>query len=417
MTEFFDELETREPQLRESDLFERLAAFLPKARKSVEGLNNWLGEIDTSSVTDRAALSGLPVLRKPELMDMQAARPPFGGFVDSAALNGTRVFMSPGPIWEPQGLGADPWLAARGLFAAGIRPGDIVHNALSYHMTPGGFLLEEGVRALGCVVFPAGIGNTEMQVDAAAALKPTVYCGTPDYLKVMLDAAAESGKDLSSIRRGLVSGGALFPSLREEYASRGVSILQAYATADIGIIAYETADQDGNPNPGMVVNENLIVEIVRPGTGDPVAEGEVGELVVTTFNQIYPLLRFGTGDLTAVLPGTSPCGRTNMRLKGWMGRADQRTKIKGMFVDPKQVAEIVSRHPGIDRARLVVSRDGAQDTMTLLVLPVAGTTIDEAAVAGTIRDITKLKGSVKTADASQLPNDGKVIADERDYSA
>lgn len=417
MTEFFDELETRDPQRRESDLFAQLAAFLPKARKSVSGLDNWLGGIDTSAIADREALSALPVLRKPELMDMQAARPPFGGFADVSAMNGTRVFMSPGPIWEPQGLGSDPWLAARGLFAAGIRRGDIVHNALSYHLTPGGFLLEEGARALGCVVFPAGIGNTEMQVDAAAALKPTVYCGTPDYLKVMLDAAAESGKDLSSIRRGLVSGGALFPSLREEYASRGVSILQAYATADIGVIAYETADQDGNPHPGMIVNENLIVEVVRPGTGDPVAEGEVGELVVTTFNPIYPLVRFGTGDLTAVLSGASPCGRTNMRLKGWMGRADQRTKVKGMFVDPKQVAEIVGRHPEIDKARLVVSRDGAQDDMTLLVLPAAGATIDEAAIATSIRDVTKLKGSVKTADVSELPNDGKVIADDRDYSA
>lgn len=416
MTDFFDELETRAPQLRENDLFKRLADFLPKARNSISGLDNWLGDIDTSAITDRTALSGLPVLRKPELMDMQAAQPPFGGLADLDALGGSRIFMSPGPIWEPQGLGIDPWLAARALFAAGIRGGDIVHNALSYHMTPGGMIIDEGARALGCLVFPAGVGNTQMQVDAAASLKPTVYCGTPDYLKVILDAADESGKDLSSFSRGLVSGGALFPSLREEYSSRGVSVLQAYATADIGMIAYETADQDGNPNPGMVVNENLIVEIVRPGTGDTVVEGEVGELVVTTFNSIYPLVRFGTGDLTATLPGPSPCGRTNMRLKGWLGRADQRTKIKGMFVDPKQVAEIVSRHPEIEKARLVVSRAGEQDVMRLLVLAKTGSTIDETAIIGSIRDITKLGGSVQVADTGQMPNDGKVIADERDYT-
>ncbi len=417
MTEYFDHLETRDPLQRESDLFSALPDFLTTACRKAEGLRGWLGDINTAAVKDRKALAELPVLRKPELMKMQADKPPFGGLADPDALRGNHVFMSPGPVWEPQGFGADPWQSARGLYAAGIRAGDIIHNAFSYHMTPGAFILDEGARALGCLVFPAGVGNTEAQVEAAAALKPTAFTGTPDYLKIVLDKADEMGLDLSSINRALVSGGALFPSMRDEYAARGVKVLQAYATADIGIISYESADADGNPLPGMILNENLIVEIVRPGTGDPVADGEVGEIVVTSLNPAYPLVRFGTGDMTALLEGQSDCGRTGMRIKGWMGRADQRTKVKGMFVDPKQIAAIVDRHNEVAKARLVVFRDGDQDAMTLHIVASSGAQPDTAAIASTLAEITKLKGKVIMASADSLPNDGKVICDERDYDS
>ncbi|MFU0505423.1 phenylacetate--CoA ligase family protein [Pseudaminobacter sp. NGMCC 1.201702] len=416
MNAFFDQAETRDPADREQALFSALPGFLEHAMAKVPGLARWLSGIDVSKVTDRASLARLPVLRKPELMEFQAAEPPLGGFADPAALAGNHIFLSPGPLWEPQGLGADPASAARAFFAAGIRAGDVVHNAFSYHMTPGGFMLDAGARALGCTVFPAGTGNTDMQVEAAAALRPNVYCGTPDFLKLILDRAAETGKDLSSFRRGLVSGGALFPSLRAEYRERGIDIFQCYATAEFGVIAYESAAADGTANPGMLVNEHVIVEIVRPGTGDPVAEGEVGELVVTGFNAAYPLVRFGTGDLSATLPGVSPCGRTNMRIGGWMGRADQRTKVKGMFVDPKQIAEIVGRHPEIAKARLVVTRDGDRDAMVLQVQPKPDSALDKAALEASLRDVTKLGGQVEIVAPGSLPNDGRIIADERDYS-
>ena len=352
MADFFDALETEDAEVREQRLFSRLADYLPRAVEMSSGLAAHLEGHNVAKVSSREALAKLPVLRKPELMAAQTAKPPFGGFANLNALAGSRVFLSPGPIWEPQGLGADPWLGARSLFAAGFRKGDVVHNALSYHMTPGGFILDEGLRALGCTVFPGGIGNTEMQVEAAAALQPSAHTGTPDYLKVILDKAQEMGVDLSCIKRGLVSGGALFPSLRAEYAERGVTIMQAYATADLGVIAYETS-HDGQICEGMMVNEDLIVEIVRPGTDDPVPAGEVGELVVTNFSESYPLVRFGTGDLSAIMPDPSPCGRTNMRIKGWMGRADQRTKVKGMFVDPKQIGALMRRHENLTAARLV----------------------------------------------------------------
>ena len=413
MTEFFDGLETRDPAEREAALFATLPEFLARAMAAVPALARWLDGVDPAAVTSREALARLPVLRKSELLEMQRAEPPFGGFANMEALKGNRVFMSPGPLYEPQGIGPDPWKAARAFHAAGIRPGEIIHNAFAYHMTPGGFILDEGARAYGCAVFPAGVGNTEMQVEAAAALRPDAYSGTPDFLKVMLDKAAEAGRDLSSIRRALVSGGALFPSLREEYAGRGVSVLQCYAIAECGVVAYETTDDEGNPLPGMILNEDMIVEIVRPGTNDPVADGEVGEVVVTTFNDAYPLVRLGTGDLSAILPGQSPCGRTNRRIRGWMGRADQRTKIKGMFVDPKQVAEVLRRHPEILKARLVVRREGASDAMTLLVEERGDA--DAAAIAATLREATKLSGTVEVAEAGTLPNDGKVIADERSY--
>ncbi|MEI5681281.1 MULTISPECIES: phenylacetate--CoA ligase family protein [unclassified Mesorhizobium] len=416
MTAFFDTAETQAPADREKALFEALPRFLETATKAAPGLARWLHGVDLSAITSRQALATLPVLRKAELMEFQMADPPFGGFADPSALAGSRVFQSPGPLWEPQGLKADQGAAARAFFAAGIRPGDIVHNAFAYHMTPGGFILDEGARALGCTVFPAGTGNTDMQVEAAASLKPSVYCGTPDFLKVMLDRATDAGKDLSFFRRGLVSGGALFPSLRTEYRERGIDVLQCYATAEFGVIAYESAAGDGTPLPGMIINEHVIIEIVRPGTGDPVPDGEVGEVVVTGFNAAYPLVRLGTGDLSAILPGASPCGRTNARIKGWMGRADQRTKIKGMFVDPKQVADIVRRHPEIAKARLVVGRDGERDTMVLHVEPANGRTAEKKALEASLRDVTKLGGDVQIAMPGSLPNDGKIIADERDYA-
>ncbi len=414
MSGYFDEQETRDHGEREATLFERLPVFLKSVTSAIPGWANRLSGIDLSAISSRETLAAIPVLRKPELMDAQQKEPPLGGFSDPTYLQGIRYFMSPGPIWEPQAPGIDPWLGARAFHAAGIGKGDLVHCALSFHMTPGGFILDAGARATGANVFPAGVGNTEQQVEAAAAIGATAYAGTPDYLKVILDKAQEMGRDLSSITKAVVSGGALFPSMRDEYAARGVSVLQNYATADLGVIAYETA-KDGKPLPGMIVNEDLIVEIVRPGTDDPVSPGEVGELVVTNFNPAYPLIRFGTGDLSAVLDEPSPCGRTNMRIKGWMGRADQRTKVKGMFVDPKQIDEVVKAAPGVARARLVVARSGASDVMTLQVEPQTGTAPDLDAIAASLTSITKLKGTVEIADT--LPNDGKVIDDTRDYEA
>jgi phenylacetate-CoA ligase len=316
--------------------------------------------------------------------------------------------MSPGAIFEPEGQGKDWWGSARALYAAGFRSGDIVHNSFAYHLTPGGFILESGAQALGCAVIPGGVGNTEQQLEAVAHYKPSGYVGTPDFLKILLDAAAKTAKDATSIKRALVSGAALPASLRDELGRRGVSVLQCYATAELGVIAYESPAREG-----LIVNESVIVEIVRPGTGDPVAEGDVGEVVVTSFNPDYPMIRLGTGDLSAVMPGPSPCGRTNMRIKGWMGRADQTAKVKGMFVHPKQIAEIAARHPQLARLRLVVGREAEQDTMTLLAECAAPDAALEAAVAATLQSVTKLKGAVKLVVAGTLPNDGKVIADER----
>lgn len=417
MAGHFDDKETRDPEARDAETFADLRSLLTASLPKLPALAEWLGDPSPQALTGRDALAALPVMRKPDLMEMQAARPPFGGLADPAALSGNRVFLSPGPVFEPQGIGADPWQAARALFAAGFRRGDIVHNAFSYHMTPGAFILDEGARALGCLVFPAGVGATEQQVEAAAALKPAAYTGTPDFLKVLIDKAAEMGRDLSSIKRALVSGGALFPALRQTYREHGIAVLQSYATADLGVIAYESAAEDGSPHEGLIINEDMIVEIVRPGTGDPVKDGEVGEVVVTTLNPAYPLVRFGTGDLSAFLPGMSPCGRTNRRIRGWMGRADQRTKVKGMFVDPKQIAEILKMHPDIVRARLVVTRSGDSDAMALKVETAAGAAVDSDAVAATLQSVTKLRGTVEISAAGSLPNDGKVIADERVYDA
>jgi len=321
-----------------------------------------------------------------------------------------RLLMSPGPIFEPEGQSADGYGTARALFAAGFRPGDIVHNAFAYHLTPGGFIIESGCHALGCAVIPGGVGNTEQQLEAIAHYRPSGYGGTPDFLKILLDTAEKTGKDASSIKRALVSGAALPASLREELGKRGVTVLQCYATAELGVIAYES-----DPREGMIVNETVIVEIVRPGTGDPVIEGEVGEVVVTSFNPDYPMIRLGTGDLSALMPGASPCGRTNIRIKGWMGRADQTTKIRGMFVHPGQVADIARRFPEVLKARLVVSGEMANDVMTLKVEASAVPQGLDARIGQAVRDVTKLRAEVQLLEPGTLPNDGKVIEDARSY--
>jgi phenylacetate-CoA ligase len=406
----YDHLETRDPAQREQSQFNELPGLIRRAQELAPGWAKHLEDVDAAAVVSREALAKLPILRKSALKDLQAKDPPFGGFAAARAAGIARIFMSPGPIFEPEGLGADWWRSARALFAAGFRKGDIVHNTFGYHLTPGGWILDAGARALGCVVIPAGPGNTEQQLEAIAHLKPTAYVGVPDYLKILLDKAAETGRDVSSFKRAVLSGGALFASLRQEYSERGIAVFQIYATADVGVIAYESPALEG-----MIVNEGVIVEIVRPGTGDLVPDGEVGEVVVTSFNDDYPLIRFATGDLSAVLQGQSPCGRTNMRIKGWMGRADQTTKVKGMFVHPEQIAAVAKGHPELGRVRLVVRRAGEQDRMTLH----AETSVQDPAlaqrVAETLQQVTKLKGDVELTAPRTLPNDGKVIADERSY--
>ena len=411
MADHFDSLETRDPEDRERSLFAALPGFIGEAMQLAPGWAQLLDGVDPRDISDRESLAKLPVLRKSRLLELQRERPPFGGLVTKAPGAFARLFMSPGPIFEPEGTAKDWWHAARALFATGLRPGDIVHNSFAYHMTPAGHMFESGARALGCAVIPAGVGNTELQVDAISQLRPKGYAGTPDFLKVLLDKAEELGKDVSSLKMGLVSGAALPPSLRDELSGRGVDVLQAYGTADLGMSAYETSARQG-----MTIAEEMIVEIVRPGTGEPVAEGDVGAIVVTSFNSDYPLIRFGTGDLSAVLPGVSACGRTNMRIKGWMGRDDQRTKVKGMFIDPEQIAEIARRHPEAGRLRLGVTREGEQDAMTLK----AEAGADQSGLAETLTDalqsVTKMKGAVELVEPDSLPNDGKVISDERSYS-
>lgn len=410
MTEAFDALETRNPADREASLFMRLPSVLQRAAAAPAYAERLKG-FDLSEVRSREALATLPLLRKSELPALQKSALPFGGFVPEAPGSFGRLFTSPGPIFEAEAAIEDPWRVARGLFAAGFRRGDVVLNTFSYHMTPGGFIMDSGARALGCAVIPAGPGNTEQQFELIEAFRPVAYCGTPDFLKILLDGAAASGRDLSSIKRALVSGAAFPKSLQEEFSAKGIEAYQAYATADIGLVAYET-----NAREGLVVNEDIIVEIVRPGTGDPVPEGEVGEIVVTTLDPHRPLIRLALGDLTAALPGLSPCGRTNMRIKGWMGRADQAAKVKGMFVRPEQVAEIGRRHSELGRLRLVVTREGESDAMALLAEAATPGQGLEEAVAATLQALTKLKGQVRLVPPGSLPNDGKVIADERAYA-
>jgi phenylacetate-CoA ligase len=406
MADHFDSLETRDSAARERDLFARLPAAIERAM-TAPGWAKHLAAIDPKAVASRAQFAKLPVLRKSALLGLQKETPPFGGFNTVAPGKAKRLFMSPGPIFEPEGHDGD-YNAARALFAAGVRAGDIVHNCFSYHLTPGAFILEAGAHALGCAVIPGGVGNTEAQLEAIAQLKPTAYVGTPDFLKILLDAAEKSGKDASCFKRGLVSGAALPPSLRKELGGRGVAVKQCYAVAEAGVISYESDALDG-----MIVNEDIILEIVRPGTGDPVADGEVGEVVVTTFNPDYPMIRLATGDMSAVMAGASPCGRTNTRVKGWMGRADQTTKVKGMFVRPEQVAEVAKRHPELLRVRLAVTREAEQDAMTLHAECATPSDGFEQTIAETLQSVTKLKGAVKLVAPGSLPNDGKVIADER----
>ena len=415
MSEFFDALETRDPAEREAALMAALPRQIAHAQVHSAALGEILAGVDAAAVTSRAALARLPVTRKSELLARQqasraAGRDAFGGFAAvryGAAM--LRLYASPGPIYEPEGTARDYWRAARAMVAAGFRAGDLVHNAFSYHMTPGAFIMESGAHAVGCTVFPAGTGQTEQQLQAIADLKPQAYLGTPSFLRILVEKAAESGSDIASLKKGLVGGEAFPPSLRDWFSERGLAVYQSYATADVGLIAYETSARQG-----LVLDEHCIVEIVRPGTGDPVAEGEVGEVVVTVFNPDYPLVRFGTGDLSAVLPGQCPTGRTNTRIKGWLGRADQTTKIKGMFVHPGQVAEIVRRFPEVTRARLVVSGEMADDRMKLLIESAGAQGLGER-VAEAVRDVTKLRGEVEVVAPGSLPNDGKVIEDARSY--
>jgi phenylacetate-CoA ligase len=364
--------------------------------------------IEPANITTRAALAALPVLRKSDLPALHKAAPPFGGFVGTPLGSFGRLFTSPGPIFEPQAAETDSWGSARAVFAAGLRPGDVVLNTFSYHLTPGGFIFDSAARALGCAVIPAGPGNTEQQFELIEAYRPVAYAGTPDFLKILLDNAEKTGRDVSSIRRAIVSGAAFPPSLQAEVKGRGIDAYQVFGTADLGLVAFETAGRDG-----MVVTENVIFEIVRPGTGDPVPEGDVGEIVVTTLNPHHPWIRLALGDLTTALPGPSATGHTNQRIKGWMGRADQTTKVKGMFVRPEQVAEVGKRHPELGRLRLVVGRDGESDVMTLKAETAAPSPALAEAVGATLRAVTKLGGNVELVSAGALPNDGKAIADER----
>ncbi len=405
MTAFYDHLETRSTDARAADIARALPEQIARAR-ALPGYAATLAEVDPAAISTPAALADLPVLRKSALVDAQAARPPFGGFTANGAAGFDHVFQSPGPIYEPGRTTPDWWRLGRFIHACGVGRGDVVQNCFAYHLTPAGMMFESAARAVGATVLPAGTGQTELQVRAAAQLGVTAWAGTPDYLKVILDRADEMGVKLGITRAG-VGGGALFPSLRQEYADRGITCLQCYATADLGNIAYESAAMDG-----MIVDEGVIVEIVRPGTGDPVPEGEVGEVVVTTLNPDYPLIRFATGDLSAVLPGQSPCGRTNMRIRGWMGRADQTTKIKGMFVRPEQVAELVSRHADILRARVIATREGEADVM---IVQIETGATDPAPFEASLREILKLRGTVELVAPGSLPNDGLVIEDRRRY--
>jgi len=405
MAEHFDALETRDPAVRERDLARRLPRLIAAALR-VPGWRRQLGQVDPTSIDSRAALARLPLLRKSGLIALQQATPPLADLVAAPLSDFGRLFASPGPIYEVEGRHDDCWGSARGLFAAGLRAGDLVLNTFSYHLTPGGFILDAGARKLGCTVIPAGPGNTEQQIGLLAHLKPSAYCGTPDFLKILLDAADGAGV-ANPLRKAVVSGAACPPSLQAEFQARGVDVYQIYATADLGLIAYDTAAR-----AAMVVAEDLLLEIVRPGTGDPVADGEVGEVVVTSFDSDRPWIRLALGDLSAVVPGTSPCGRTNARIRGWLGRADQTTKVKGLFVRPEQIAEVVRRHPEVERARLIVSRANDEDIMTLRVEAGQAPGL-ESRMAETLRSITKVGGRIERVDRGSLPNDGKVIEDIR----
>ena len=410
MTEFYDALETRDPTEREAALIQAVAQQVAHAKHSTTAYAELLKDVDPTQLTSRAAIAQLPLTRKSDLSSLQKAQRPLGGL---AAVNGkalTHIFASPGPIYEPGSKRPDFWRLARALFSAGFREGDLVHNTFSYHLTPAGMMLESGAHALGCTVIPAGVGQTELQVQTIADLQPSGYVGTPSFLKIMLEKAAELGADVSSFKRGLVSGEALPPSVRAKFSEQGIEVLQAYATADLGLIAYETSAKEG-----LVIDEGVYLEIVRPGTGDPVPEGEVGEVVVTSLNPDYPLIRFATGDLSAIMAGQSPCGRTNRRIKGWMGRADQTAKVRGMFIHPSQVDKVVKRHTDIHKARLVVDWRQEADQLTLKCEVLDPNDALKQAISESMRDICKLRAEVDFVAVGSLPNDGVVISDIRKY--
>lgn len=410
-SKYFDQLETRTAEAREGALMARLPGLVAHAIEHAPGWARRLAGVDPSTICSRKALAELPVLRKSELKDLQAEDPPFGGLVTRPLGELGAVYMSPGPIFDPEGLDEDPWRSARALYAAGIRPGHLIQNCFGYHMTPGAWMVHHAARRLGCSVIPAGIGQTEQQIELIRRLRPDAYVGTPSFLRIIIEKARETGADLGNLKRALVAAEALPPSLRSWFHEQGIeTVLQWYGTADVGLIAYESEALEG-----MILDEDLILEIVRPGTGEPVTDGEVGEVVVTSFNPVYPLIRFGTGDLSAVLPGISPCGRTNVRIRGWLGRADQTAKVRGMFVQPGQVNEIVRRFPEVARARLVITGAMANDSMTLRC-EVEGEHDGLAdRIAGAIRDVTKLRGEVEIVAPGSLPNDGIVIEDARKY--
>ncbi len=416
MSDFFDALETRTPAEREAAQMAALSTQVAHAQSHSAAFAAILQGVNPNAINSREALAGLPVTRKSELLDLQMTSraqqgDAFGGF--SALVRGpamSRIFASPGPIYEPEGANPDYWRTGRALYAAGFRQGELVHNAFSYHMTPGAFILESGAHAVGCTVFPAGTGQTEQQLDAIRDLRPNAYTGTPSFLRILLEKAAQSQVDIRCIKKASVGGEACPPSLTAWFKEQGVDVYQTYATADLGLVAYETTARDG-----LVVEESVIVEIVRPGTGDPVAEGEVGELVVTTLNPAYPLIRFGTGDLSAILPGHCPSGRTAPRIKGWMGRADQTTKVKGMFVHPGQIAEVARRFPAVQKARLVISGEMANDQMHLQVEVAQAPADLSEQLESTLREVTKLRGTIQLMEPGSLPNDGKVIEDARSY--
>ncbi len=414
MSTFFDALEQRDPVAREAELMASLPRQVAHAQAHTAAFADMLNGVDASAIDSRAALARLPVTRKYELLARQQAHRQtdvFGGFSAQTFGPGMRrVFASPGTIYEPEGTRPDYWRVARAMYAAGFREGELIHNAFSYHFTPAGSIMETAAHALGCTVFPAGTGQTEQQVSAMAELRPAGYAGTPSFLKIILEKADEMGVPLPSVKKALVSGEAFPPSLRDWFLARGIDAYQCYATADIGLIAYETAAREG-----LVLDEGVIVEIVRPGTGEPVPEGEVGELVITTLNPDYPLIRFGTGDLSAVLPGPCPTGRTATRIKGWMGRADQTTKVRGMFVHPGQVNDVLKRFPGVGKGRLVVTGEMANDQMTLQVECDVLDETTQQAMETAVRDVTKLRAQVLRVHPGSLPNDGKVIEDARSY--
>lgn len=411
---YYDDLEIRSPEAREGALLARLPDLVARAMRDAPGWARHLKGVDPRSVASRKALAALPVLRKSELQALQQADPPFGGLTTAPPGRLGHVFMSPGPIFDPEGRGEDPWRVVRALWAAGVRPGQVLQNCFGYHLTPGAWMVDHAARRIGCAVIPAGTGQTEQQIEVIRRLQPDAYVGTPSFLRIIIEKARELGVDISNLKRALCAGEALLPSLRQWFREQGVeTVLQWYGTADLGCVAYESQAMEG-----MILEEELLLEIVRPGTGEPVPDGEVGEIVVTSFNACYPMIRFGTGDLSAIMEGTSPCGRSNVRIRGWLGRADQTTKVRGMFVHPQQVAAVMARHPEVRRARLVVSGEMADDRMVLLCEtggPPEGPAAEQLAerIAQSVRETTKLRSEVRLVPPSSLPNDGKVIEDTR----